>query len=285
MNSDKQIQLYLEGSLKGNELAMFRKKLKEDEAFKALFMDYQKAWNLIEKQHRKLSLTDRFKENLRMSRDAISVHQIREDFGEFLTGNERNASDEEKFKAILTAHMKKRSRKNRSIGFILTMAAGILLLVGLPLTLNMSKESRNSSRLFDQYYAPYPYFLHERSLLEKDSSLNEKAMYLYNIHDYTGAASILEKNITDSLTNPIQDIYLGICFMEMKEYNNAVKTFESIISAHHYITYSQANWYMGLTYLKMNRRNKATEYLVKVKSDSCLFTRQAIEILDKLNQK
>jgi hypothetical protein len=285
MNSDNQIQLYLEGSLKGNELEIFRKKLKEDEAFRALFMDYQKAWNLIEKQHRKLKLKDRFKENFRISRDAISVDQIREEFGEFLTGNEMKTSDEEKFRDVLTAYMNKRSRKNRRIRIILTMAAGILLLVGLPLTLNMNKESRNSSRLYDQYYAPYPYFLHERSVLEMDSSLNAKAMYLYNIHDYIDAAAILDKHITDSLTNPVQDIYLGICFMEMREYNNAVKTFESILSAHHYLTYSQANWYLGLTYLKMNRRNKAKEYLLKVKSDSCLFTRQAIEILDKLNQK
>ena len=70
----------------------------------------------------------------------------------------------------------------------------------------------------------------------------------------------------------------------MKDYNDAVKTFEEIISLHQRLTYDQANWYLGLTYLKINKRHKAEEYLIKVKSDSCLFSRQANELLNKIKK-
>jgi hypothetical protein len=284
MNSDNHIQLYLEGSLKGTELESFRKRLKEDDAFRALIMDYQKVWDLIENQHRKLNMLYRLKERLRMSRKAIPPEVIRAEVEMFMHGNTDDTSAEEKFKEVLTAYYNKRNRKNRRIGYVIALAAGVLLLVGIPLTFIRNHEFKNSSQLFDQYYTPYPYFLHERSVSDEQSGLNAKAMYLYNNHDYLDAALILNEQTQDSLADPLQSLYLGICYMEMRKYNEAIKTFEAVISLHQHITYDQANWYLGLTYLKMNRRFKASEYLLRVKSDSCLFSRQANEILNKIKQ-
>jgi tetratricopeptide (TPR) repeat protein len=284
MNSDKHIQLYLEGSLKGPELELFTKRLKEDDAFRALYLDYQKAWILIEKQHRKLNMMSLIKERIRMSRNAISIEDIRQEVGMFIHENAIDASEEERFKEVLTAYFIKRYRNNKRIGFALAMAAGILLLLGIPLTVFMNREFKNSSQLFDQYYSAYPYFLSERSVRIENSTLNSKAMYLYNNHDYPAAALILQEPIPDSLAYPLQSLYLGICYMEMKKYNDAVKTFEAIISMHHQLTFCQANWYLGLTYLKMNKRSKAKECFLKVRSDSCLFTKQANEVLNKIKQ-
>jgi tetratricopeptide (TPR) repeat protein len=285
MNFEKNIQLYLDGSLKGADLEVFRKKLKEDDVFRALFMDYQKAWDLIENQHRKMSKLTRLNERLGMSRNAISPEEIKAELDMLLHIKPDNPISEEKFKELLEVYLRKKSRKTRRIGFILALAAGILLLIGIPLTFFTKHNIKNSAQLYEIYYSPYPYLLHERSLTNAQTALNAKAMYLYNNHDYLGASIILNEQIHDSLTNPLQRLYLGICYMELKQYDEAIKTFEGVISLHQYLTFDQANWYMALTYLKMNRRLKATEYLQRVKSDSCLFSKQAIEILNKIKER
>ena len=71
--------------------------------------------------------------------------------------------------------------------------------------------------------------------------------------------------------------------MEIKKYDNAIKTFETIIKLNQKLTNDQAAWYLGLTYLKLNRRSRATEYLMRIEADSCLYSKQAREILRKLN--
>ncbi len=284
MNSDKQIQLYLERSLVGQELKGFRKKLKEDEPFRKLFLDYQKAWNLIEKQHLKLTLKDRLKERFGMSQYAISLDQIKEEVGIFSANTAPDSEDEKMLQAVMKAFMKRRFRNNRRIGFLLAIAASIILFIGLPVTFHLNQVSRTSALVYEQYFTPYPYLLHERSIPDDDSALDSKAMYFYNNRNYSEAAVIMEKNSMDSLPNPIQNLYLGVCYMEMKQYENAIRIFEDIISKDQNFTYNQARWFLGLTYLKLNKRSKATEQLIILQSDSCLYTKQAIEILKKLKQ-
>src|SRR5664279_3030073 len=116
MNSEKQIQLYLEGSLKGAHLELFRKKLKEDETFRLLILDYQKVWNMIESQHRKLNMVNRLKERLRMSRSAISPEQIKTEVEKYFQTDVNDAASEEKFKKVLMAFYNKSNRKSRRIG-------------------------------------------------------------------------------------------------------------------------------------------------------------------------
>jgi len=285
MNSEKQIQLYLEGSLKGADLELFRKKLKEDETFRLLILDYQKAWNMIESQHRKLNMVNRLKERLRMSRSAISPEQIKTEVEKYFQTDVNDAASEEKFKKVLMAFYNKSNRKSRRIGYIIAIAACILLFVGIPLTFMLNPEHKKSAQLFEQYYAPYPYIMHERNAGIADSSLNAKLMYLYTNHFYADASSILSENRIDSLSDPLHGLYLGICYMEMKRYKEAINTFKYVISQHQHLTFDQANWYLGLTYLKLNKSHDAKDYFLKVKSDSSQFSKQAIELLNKMSQK
>lgn len=284
MNSEKQIHLFLDGNLKGQELEIFRRRLSEDESFNRLFMDYKKVWDLIVSQHRKMTKMVRLKERVRISRNAISPEDLLGELEAFMRENYPLIAEEEKFKQVLQLYFNRKVRKNRRIGFIIALAAGILLLIGIPLTLMKHHELKNNSQLFDEYFSTYPYFLHERSLNNSDSSLNAKAMFLYNNQEYSEAAVILSKLVPDSISDPLHSLYLGICYMKMKQYSIAINTFESIVSLHQHLTYDQANWYLGLTFLKIDKKFDASECLLRVKSDSGQFAKQANEILKKISQ-
>jgi len=284
MNSDKQIQLYLEGNLKGKDLQDFKQRLKDDDAFRKLVLNYQKAWNLIDKQYRKMSSKDQLKERSRNSKNAISPEEIKEQFSEFLSETDANALDEEKLRQVLDSVMKRPARNIRKIGFILVMAAGLILLIGLPVAFYKSNETKNSSLLYDRYFSPYPYLLHERSIPDSDSSIGKKAMFFYNRHEYESAALLLEKIKKDSITNPLINLYLGVCYMEEEKYPDAIRIFENLITKRQELTYTQARWFLGLSYLKLNKRGKAGEQLIILKADSGLYTKQAREILNSLKQ-
>jgi tetratricopeptide (TPR) repeat protein len=185
---------------------------------------------------------------------------------------------------VIQSFMKSRSKKSRRIGLILALAAGLILLIGMPVAFHRIKESRNSALVYEQYFAPYPYLLHERSIPDNISALDNRAMYLYTINNYAEAAALMEKESSDSLTNPLQNLYLGVCYMELKQYSNAIKIFETLLSKDQNLTNHQARWYLGLSYIKLNKRTKATEQLNILQADSGLYTYQALEILNKLKQ-
>jgi tetratricopeptide (TPR) repeat protein len=161
-------------------------------------------------------------------------------------------------------------------------AASLLVLCALAATLFL-QTNRNISNdaLFSQYYTSENIVDQTRG----DQNIVE-AVIKFQQKDFV-KASVLFKNILDKDNSNIAVwFYYGISNIETKNYNNAIKAFNTIISQNDNLYIEHAEWYLGLCYLKNNQKDKAIAQFSDVASNPENFHRQeAKNILDKLQLK
>jgi TolA-binding protein len=282
MNLEQIFDLFLEGNLKGKELEDFNNKLKDDSSFYRAFEDYKRANKLMHDQHKSMRIVARLKERFALSQKARPIHEMEREVEPYLSSHINDGEEELQLKAHLWQGGNRILMQKKRIRLI-SAAAGILILIGLPAALLLLRQDQKLSDLFREYYAPYPCLINERGD-GQNVPLNH-AMNLYKMKDYEAAASMLSDAVSDTIADPLEGIYLGVCYLEMGKYSNAVTTFETVANLPLHLTTNQAYWYLGLTYLRLNDKEKAKDFLVRIRPDSTSYpySRMAEEILRKLN--
>ncbi|MCB2220186.1 MAG: tetratricopeptide repeat protein [Bacteroidetes bacterium] len=161
----------------------------------------------------------------------------------------------------------------------LAAASFILILVVGGLWFILSNKPFSTERLVSKYYKPAQSILQYRSLeLNSDDALKE-AFNFYQQNDYTIALKYF-----NSLENQITaKFYSGICYIELEQFDNAVKSFEFVINDKDNLFVEQAEWYLGLIYLMNNQKSQAIDQFNKIAKSDSFYEVQAKEILKYLN--
>ena len=159
--------------------------------------------------------------------------------------------------AIHQAELKRRRRKAlvKQIRYW-AVAASILLLLALSWWL-WDSPSANPDTLYAEYYTAYELPFGNRN--EQNSQTEAGALYLAG--EYEKAAPIMEALLAaDTGLSKIQ-FALGICKMELEQWNQAVPLFEKLIEDNDVLYADNARWYLALCALKLNNSATAIEHL------------------------
>ena len=156
---------------------------------------------------------------------------------------------------------------------------GVVLITSLIL---FSGKTLTSEDIVNQFYQAY-----EAPSVQRSSSTDTNSDYIlglkyYNAQDYRNAASqfskVLEKNPNDMQTHLLS----GVSKMEEKKYNDAKRSFTTVIDDKDNLFIESAKWYLALCYLKTEENTKASELLDSIRKEGGLYRREAKKILRKI---
>jgi tetratricopeptide (TPR) repeat protein len=145
-----------------------------------------------------------------------------------------------------------------------------------------------SGQLFEAYYNAYPeeVLTQMRSTAEESRS-DDKARLIeglqaYKTKNFEAAASQIQAYLQEQPNDLIARFYLGMTYMELKQFDQAQQTFEPVIEARS-TYYEEASWYNALSLLKQNEKTKAEEQLQLITQEGkSRFVKPARELAGQL---
>lgn len=217
--------------------------------------------------------------------------------GEKAALEEMNALSPEAFKSIInhaeakyqqTPHVMAKSGMRRRLFISVTSVAAIaLVLIYIGLQPQYSTDS-----LFEQYYTAMDYeAMPSRSgnnLTEQQEMLLVRAIDSYEYGHYSEALTGFDKIISGlSVENiPVEiQFYSSLCNIEVGQTALAIEKLSHLISFDN-IYSEDAQWYLVLAYIKLNKKDEALVMLARIGQNSeHRYSSQAKELLKKLEEK
>jgi tetratricopeptide (TPR) repeat protein len=134
----------------------------------------------------------------------------------------------------------------------------------------------------NQFYKSYEAPSSQRSSATEASTDYILGLQYYNAKDYRNAASqfakVLERNPDDMQTHMLS----GVANMEEKQYNDAKKSFTTVIDDNNNLYIESSRWYLALCYIKTEENSRASQLLISIRDDGGIYSKDAKKILRKL---
>ncbi|MGB3463837.1 MAG: hypothetical protein WBA74_01145 [Cyclobacteriaceae bacterium] len=148
---------------------------------------------------------------------------------------------------------------NKILYLRIVATVSIILLIGYGLS-RFFTDSVSNQPLFETYYEPYDDLITGRSDDRTDDTIL-LAMQYYNQADYSQAITYLEQ--IDQHNKPLLSLYLGICYLNLDDYEKAHMSFDSALETDNLFS-KELRWYNALTYLKEGNTGKARLTLKRI---------------------
>ncbi|MBN2212623.1 MAG: hypothetical protein JW723_00135 [Bacteroidales bacterium] len=245
INYPEFIERYLDGEMTGQELIWFEKELDSNEWL-------QKELRLRKKVNQAIQDEDYLKFS----------NELEDAYASYM--NESNNASGGKRKIIVAGSV-----------FATVLVAVILIL-------SLTGKQYTNEQLFQRYYNPYESHITFRSA---DNDINTDlvlAMQFYENKNYNEALKLFESILQADPTRIGLNFYSGISQMEIKEYDQAGKSFNKVVEDRYNMYFEQAEWYLSLCYIITNQNDKAARLLEKIKSDHGFYHKEARKLLRKL---
>jgi len=146
------------------------------------------------------------------------------------------------------------------------------------------QQAPNNAQLFAQNFEPFELSLNHRS--QGDISL-AKIESVYDEGRYDEAIIMFQEALTDQNIQSSQILLgLGICYLQTNQPKKAIAQFDQILSNKDFNYEDEAQWYLGLTYLKLNDLPNAKKHMNMLASDLSRDHHEAAqELLSQLKKK
>jgi hypothetical protein len=237
------IEKYLDGELQGENLRDFESQLQNDKEFA---QDY-----FLQKE----------------IRNALSDWEII-DLREKLDKIQKNFK-KEKQRAIIKKPI-----------FLYSACAFIaLIIISSVLFFN---DNYTNDDLYEKYYTHYDAGIQTRGSEKKSTDIYIQALKAYDNYQYVKAINLFNQMSDTSQSYYAKEYFTGLSYMELKNYNEAIKHFNFISNNKQNALYENVNWYLGLSYLKLKQNILAIEQFRKLVRDNSFYKKQSLDILDKL---
>lgn len=132
----------------------------------------------------------------------------------------------------------------------LVMTAGIWWIIG---------QESPEEKLYQAYFSADPGLV--TSMASEGNYEFDRAMVDYKDGNYANAISRWEKLLVEKPKNDTLNYFLGTALLSAKQDRKSVDFLESVAKDSSSGFYSDANWYLGLAYLKLGEKEKALNYL------------------------
>jgi tetratricopeptide (TPR) repeat protein len=163
----------------------------------------------------------------------------------------------------------------------IAVAASLALLLSFS-AINLFRYS-SSQKLLEKYYQPYEITSTNRSVgTEADRTLRT-ALEKYQNRQYGEAVILFEKLLEKDPGQMATQLYSGISYFEIAEYQKAGKSFSKVIEHNDNLYIEQAKWYLGFCYLKTDEKQKAITQFKEISKTDGYYSEKAKAILKKLH--
>jgi len=246
-NYFKSIEKYFDGEMSEKELTEFDSEMKSNKQLKAE-VDLQKEINDSLNDKQIFELRNNLEE---IHKEAGTAHGI----------NENNEP------VVHEMFLKK---------IQLAAAVIIVLIIASSAFYFLNNRTMSNEALYGIYYEPAKTVLVVRSANSNEVDLRQ-ALQKYNHKDYNGAIEVFEKD-----NSIMAKFYLALSYMETNRVADAVNLLNSIIDDNDNLFVDQAEWYLGLCYLKLNETEKALIQFSKISQSNSTYKIKSEEILKNI---
>jgi len=143
-------------------------------------------------------------------------------------------------------------------------------------------QTLTSEEIVNQFYKTYEAPSSQRSAASEANTDYILGLKYYNAQDYRNAASqfakVLELNPDDMQIHLLS----GVSNMEEKQYNEAKKSFTTVIGDNNNLFIESARWYLALCYVKTEENDRASQLLVSIRNNGGIYSKDAKKVLRKL---
>ncbi len=165
---------------------------------------------------------------------------------------------------------------NRKVASLLA-AASVVLVAGMVWFLAFRKP--NPETLFEQNYSPYEINYVARSDENPDLSQTlMNAFEKFNNKDFENATLLFDQVLRTDPDNIPANLYSGISNIEIEQYLKATEKFRVVLKHEDNFFIDQAEWYMGLCYLKLHDLKKAKEIFKHIASTDSYYNKNAAHL-------
>jgi len=243
MKNLEKFEKYLKGELEESELWEFKKQLEIDSSLAKEFRLYKRVNDAIEQP------------------DKIQL-----------------------FETLRDIHNQNQQKSGKKIFQLPTrwvaIAASIVILLTVGISLIWMQSGLNNSELYQQYFAPETAAFNFRSSMTSLEQPVLQGMQFYELHDYDAALEMFDK----APNNLMGKLYGGLSLMELGEFDKALNKFDYIIQHNDNLFIDQAEWYLGLCYLRTGKQKQAVETFEKIAEQRGVYKTKAQKILHEINK-
>lgn len=161
-----------------------------------------------------------------------------------------------------------------------SIAASIVVLFGLGIFGYNTFFGKEYGDLYNTYFQEYPNTVFEITRGESVESLEREAFTAYELKDYMTAIENFDR-ISEPDKKNYLDFYIGLSYLNLNQLNKA-ETFLSKTIAENTDFMAEAHWYLAMTYLKMEEKQKAIVELNKLVKDYNYNRELATNLLSEL---
>lgn len=168
--------------------------------------------------------------------------------------------------------------------YVYAAAAALVLIIGILGILHFysgNSNFSNSQKLFAAYYKPYQNEFISRSGNIKINNLYSTAVLAYENKEFEKAINLFGEIIKSDKSYTAY-FYRGISYIEIGNFNSAVESFTPILANETNPYFVQANWYVSLAWLKLDKPATARKYLDWLIVNDRYYGKKAKEIINNL---
>lgn len=176
--------------------------------------------------------------------------------------------------------LEKQSTKKRIP--VLFYAICAIITIAVIITICFFNKSYTNDELYSSYYEQYDAGTITRGVEKTTTDIFIQALRNYDHKQFFKALALFHQ-ISDTSNFFVQKEYFtGLSYMELHEFDEAVKHLDNVISNKNNAYYENAIWYSGLCYLKKNKKQQSIQQFKKLLNKDSSFHKRASEILDKM---
>lgn len=160
-------------------------------------------------------------------------------------------------------------------------AAAIFLILISAASYFIFYKTTSGEKLFAAYYERLPADFATRSPEAGNDDL-DLSLRLYNTGKFQEATGELRKIVQKQPDDYAAGLYLGICYMETDQENNAASEFRKVLNSGDPVFEEHALWYLSLSYIKAGQTSLAIPMLKKLAGSQTFYKEKASGLLNKV---
>jgi tetratricopeptide (TPR) repeat protein len=168
--------------------------------------------------------------------------------------------------------------KGRKIIYAAVAASLILM---LSISGLLSREASHGE-LYQKFYTTYQTTGINRSAIMTTDQTLSIALQKFDNQDYVAAINLLREVIGRDQNNMVGHFYAGVSLQEAGKYQTAIHEYEAVMIDKDNLFVEQANWYIGLCYLRTGEDKKAYKQFNKIARKEGFYQQKAQAILRKM---
>ncbi|MHC1708731.1 MAG: tetratricopeptide repeat protein [Bacteroidales bacterium] len=186
-------------------------------------------------------------------------------------------------KLLDNAHQRYEKKDRRPLWYKMAAAVIVFLAVG-GIVLLLTNRSSPTRDLADKYYQTYQPLNGVRSDNPDQDKILSAAFQAYDNGDFHSSARDFEALLQLNPANNQVRFYLAVTYMEDNKGTKAIRLLQEIIDSRDVYYLSQSEWYLGICYLWLGRKDEAMLPFERLAKKKGYYQQQALKVLEEIKK-